>query len=480
MRRALARAAGRAHRHPQGRRRLSAARSRLPGRAAGLHAGRCRHGGARHPIGAARSAARHGGAHGAPRHRWGGDRRAAGHCACPRARATQQRLCHLYVGLHRSPQGRGRPPWRHPQSGGRPDRSLRHHTRCARAAVRLAELRCGDLGDCDGPDRGRDPGRAGGRAQRAASGRPDPAAQCQPRDLAAGAADGAAGGLAARHPGGGGRCLRGRRGGALVGRAADDQRLWADRGDGVRDHERAALRCGCSGHWRPDLEHAGLCAGCGPAAGSGGACGRALRCGCGAGARLSGARGADGGAVRGRSAWSGGEPDVPHRRPGALARRRGAGLPGAGGRAGEGPRLPDRAGRDRGVPDATCVGGAGGGGRARGCRPTSGSLLTLWRAAGASVDAAALRAHVAQSLPDYMVPAAFVVLERLAADAQRQARPARATGAGAHAHERPPRAAHTAGGAAVRAVRRGAGARAHRHRRQLLRARAAIRCWRPG
>ena len=32
---------------------------------------------------------------------------------------------------------------------------------------------------------------------------------------------------------------------------------------------------------------------------------------------------------------------------------------------------------------------------------------------GASVDAAALRAHVAASLPDYMVPAAFVLLERL-------------------------------------------------------------------
>ena len=39
LRRALARAGGRAARHPQGRRRLPAARSRLSGRAAGLHAG---------------------------------------------------------------------------------------------------------------------------------------------------------------------------------------------------------------------------------------------------------------------------------------------------------------------------------------------------------------------------------------------------------------------------------------------------------
>ena len=40
VRRALARDAHRAHRHPQGRRRLSAARSCLPARAPGLHAGR--------------------------------------------------------------------------------------------------------------------------------------------------------------------------------------------------------------------------------------------------------------------------------------------------------------------------------------------------------------------------------------------------------------------------------------------------------
>ena len=43
-----------------------------------------------------------------------------------------------------------------------------------------------------------------------------------------------------------------------------------------------------------------------------------------------------------------GQPHVPHRRPGALARRRGAGLPRARRRAGEGARLPHRARRDRG------------------------------------------------------------------------------------------------------------------------------------
>ncbi|MCE0445809.1 AMP-binding protein [Streptomyces tricolor] len=41
-------------------------------------------------------------------------------------------------------------------------------------------------------------------------------------------------------------------------------------------------------------------------------------------------------------------PAVPHRGPGAPDRRRGAGVPGPAGPAGEDPRLPHRAGRDRG------------------------------------------------------------------------------------------------------------------------------------
>ena len=56
LRGALARDGGGAARHPQGRRRLSAARSELPARAAGVHAGRCRLPGAGDATGAASSA----------------------------------------------------------------------------------------------------------------------------------------------------------------------------------------------------------------------------------------------------------------------------------------------------------------------------------------------------------------------------------------------------------------------------------------
>ena len=69
--------------------------------------------------------------------------------------------------------------------------------------------------------------------------------------------------------------------------------------------------------------------------------------------------GSDGGAVCGRpawrAAWVGGRADVPDRGPGAVACRRGAGVSGAGRRAGEAARVPDRAWRDRG-----CAAAAGG------------------------------------------------------------------------------------------------------------------------
>ena len=64
---------------------------------------------------------------------------------------------------------------------------------------------------------------------------------------------------------------------------------------------------------------------------------------------------------------AGGQPDVPDRGPGAVARGRRAGVPGAGGCAGQAARAPDRAWRDRGCAAAAGQRVAGGGDRARRC-----------------------------------------------------------------------------------------------------------------
>ena len=64
--------------------------------------------------------------------------------------AAAPRLRHLHLRLHRNAKGRRRHAWRHPQSCRRSDRSLRHHIRSPRPAVRIAKLRCSGLGDRDG------------------------------------------------------------------------------------------------------------------------------------------------------------------------------------------------------------------------------------------------------------------------------------------------------------------------------------------
>ena len=66
------------------------------------------------------------------------------------------------------------------------------------------------------------------------------------------------------------------------------------------------------------------------------------------GPRLPEPAGADRRAVRRRPVRRAGRADVPHRRRGAVERRRRAGVPGPAGPPGEDPRLPHRARRDRG------------------------------------------------------------------------------------------------------------------------------------
>ena len=176
--------------------------------------------------------------------------------------------------------------------------------------------------------------------------------------------------------------------------------------------------------------------------------------------------------------------DVSQRGPGALACGRRAGVPGAGGQPGEGARVPDRAGRDRG--------GAAGvmrelrrrrWWRARTARAlTGGQRLVGYvvAAAGAQVDAAALRAHVGGCCPTTWCRRRWWCWIGLPLTAEREARPARAAGAGA-------RAPAPDGRGAAHARRRRCCAQLFAEvlgvervgiDDRLLRRWAAIRCWR--
>ena len=112
-------------------------------------------------------------------------------------------------------------------------------------------------------------------------------------------------------------------------------------------------------------------------------------------------------------------------RTGDLARwtpGRRAGVRRSGRRPGEDPRLPDRTRRDRGRAGDAPVGGP-----ERGRPRADGDQLVAYvvPAPDQNPDPATLRAHVAATLPAYMVPAAVVVLPALPLTAQRQARPGR-------------------------------------------------------
>ena len=111
-----------------------------------------------------------------------------------------------------------------------------------------------------------------------------------------------------------------------------------------------------------------------------------------AGARAMWGGRADGGAVCGGPVWAGGEPDVPDRGSGALACRRGVGLPRAGGSQVKIRGFRIEPGEIEAALHAACRGGAGGGDGARGCaRAASGWWPMWWRRRVGALDAAALR-----------------------------------------------------------------------------------------
>ncbi len=121
---------------------------------------------------------------------------------------------------------------------------------------------------------------------------------------------------------------------------------------------------------------------------------------------------------------------VPHRRPGALAVRRRAGVPRPCRRAGEAPRLPDRAWRDRGGAAPAGRHLAGGGDRPRRWRrPAAGRLRGSCRRRHARSQphcALRCRSGCRTTWSRRLWSAAA-----LAAHAERQARPPGAAGAGA-------------------------------------------------
>ena len=105
---------------------------------------------------------------------------------------------------------------------------------------------------------------------------------------------------------------------------------------------------------------------------------------------------------------------LPHRRPRPLARRRRARVPRPHRLPGQGARLPHRARRDRGrARHATRRRAGGGRSRARIARATSAWSPTSSPRARRRAADEALRAHLARTLPDYMVPQHFVALDAL-------------------------------------------------------------------
>ena len=126
--------------HPQGRRRLSAARSFLPARPSGLHAGGCPRAGSAHPGGTAPAHPR------TSRHHRRARCRLARHCAaandCPgqQSASAEHRLRHLHLGIDRNAEGCLRQSPQRYQSGAAQDQSYAILTAECLSCIQFAPL----------------------------------------------------------------------------------------------------------------------------------------------------------------------------------------------------------------------------------------------------------------------------------------------------------------------------------------------------
>ena len=208
-----------------------------------------------------------------------------------------------------------------------------------------------------------------------------------------------------------------------------------------------------------------------PAAGAGGRRRRALHRRIRPRARLPGTRRPDRAALRGRPLRRRRWAPVPHRRPGPLDGGRQHRIHRPRRPPGQDPRFPHRAGRDRDLPvRGARRAGSGGRGARESVRQAARGLRR--RAAGrerGDAAAAPAPAHRRAAAGAHGAgppgPAAAT-----AAPDQRQAGPRGAARSGELGRWRPPRAAHRGRAAAGDDLAGGAGDRAGRHRRQLLRA----------
>ena len=133
-------------------------------------------------------------------------------------------------------------------------------------------------------------------------------------------------------------------------------------------------------------------------------------------------------AVRGRPVRAARRPHVPHRRPGPPRRRRHHRVRRPGRRPGQDARLPHRAGEIEAALATPPRRRPGDRGRPRPTRPGVTRLVAYVVPAAGPADGRrpgrrACGPTAADRLPDYMVPAAVVVLDALPAHRQRQARP---------------------------------------------------------